>query len=263
MAAGWSVMWGVDTYFNPVAFWSLWTGASLLMWTLGRPGYPGIRRHLQLAVVSIPVWWWFELMTGRVQNWQYAFSFEYGALEYAILTSVAFSTVVPAINAANSMIRRAHPQKVLRQSGAPGNHRMGGSIIALGVALQIAVVALPAQLFPLVWVAPALVFDGIVAWMGGRSLVRDLISRRWADLATIAAAGLVCGLLWEFWNFWSMPKWEYEIPFLGFWEIFEMPVTGYLGYVPFAWAVTQLVRWLDQLSIRPGRGSVQPIWNPG
>lgn len=36
------------------------------------------------------------------------------------------------------------------------------------------------------------------------------------------------------WNFYSYPKWVYEAPFLNFWHVFEMPLLGYLGYIPFA-----------------------------
>ncbi len=261
-AAGWSIMWSVDTYFNAFAFWSLWTGASLLAWTLGKTAYPGLRRHLQLAALSIPLWWWFELINERVQNWRYVLSFDYEPVEYALLTSVAFSTVVPAICAAGSMIRRARPRQEPRRLDRSDNRRLAGSLIVTGAALQVAVVTFPAQLFPLVWVAPALIFDGLVASTGGPSLVRDLMLRRWADVLIIAAGGLICGFLWEFWNYWSMPKWEYQIPYFGFWKIFEMPAAGYLGYVPFAWSIVQLVRWLDCLSVKSSGGLMTAIWKP-
>ena len=42
------------------------------------------------------------------------------------------------------------------------------------------------------------------------------------------------GFLWEFWNYYAIPKWTYDIPFVGFFKIFEMPILGYLGYLPFA-----------------------------
>ena len=35
------------------------------------------------------------------------------------------------------------------------------------------------------------------------------------------------------WNFYSLPKWTYTIPYVGFWHVFEMPLLGYLGYLPF------------------------------
>jgi hypothetical protein len=47
-------------------------------------------------------------------------------------------------------------------------------------------------------------------------------------------AGLICGILWEFWNFWAPTKWIYTVPFFEEGKIFEMPVLGFLGFPPFA-----------------------------
>jgi hypothetical protein len=35
------------------------------------------------------------------------------------------------------------------------------------------------------------------------------------------------------WNAYSLAKWEYNIPFVHGFEVFEMPVLGYAGYLPF------------------------------
>jgi hypothetical protein len=45
---------------------------------------------------------------------------------------------------------------------------------------------------------------------------------------------LICSFFWEMWNFYSYPKWIYQIPFVDFLHIFEMPLLGYGGYLPFA-----------------------------
>jgi len=45
---------------------------------------------------------------------------------------------------------------------------------------------------------------------------------------------MICGLLWEFWNYWASAKWVYTIPYLGFLQIFEMPVLGFFGFPLFA-----------------------------
>ncbi len=44
----------------------------------------------------------------------------------------------------------------------------------------------------------------------------------------------MCGVLWEFWNYWATTKWTYTVPYAGNVKIFEMPVLGYLGFPPFA-----------------------------
>jgi hypothetical protein len=35
------------------------------------------------------------------------------------------------------------------------------------------------------------------------------------------------------WNVYSLPKWTYAIPHVGWLHIFEMPILGYGGYLPF------------------------------
>jgi len=64
-----------------------------------------------------------------------------------------------------------------------------------------------------------------------------------------ALAAIICGFFWEMWNFYSFAKWEYKIPFVDVFHIFEMPVLGYAGYIPFGLlcsAVVQVLR-LDHI----------------
>jgi hypothetical protein len=60
----------------------------------------------------------------------------------------------------------------------------------------------------------------------------------------LALGVLVCGLFWEMWNFYAMPKWYYTVPYLGFLKLFEMPILGYLGYIPFAWELYALYQYV-------------------
>jgi len=49
----------------------------------------------------------------------------------------------------------------------------------------------------------------------------------------LALAGLVCGFFWEMWNAHSLAHWKYSVPYVQHFEIFEMPILGYAGYLPF------------------------------
>ena len=40
-------------------------------------------------------------------------------------------------------------------------------------------------------------------------------------------------MLWELWNFGSAAKWHYAIPYVERFRLFEMPLLGYVGYLPF------------------------------
>jgi hypothetical protein len=53
-------------------------------------------------------------------------------------------------------------------------------------------------------------------------------------VAALVGSGLVCGVLWEFWNYWALTKWTYTVPYPPDVKLFEMPVLGYLGFLPFA-----------------------------
>jgi hypothetical protein len=48
-----------------------------------------------------------------------------------------------------------------------------------------------------------------------------------------ACAALICGFFWELWNFKSLAHWEYAVPFVQRFHVFEMPLLGYAGYLPF------------------------------
>ena len=240
MGMCWTLLWTQDTFWNPLFFMGMWSGATLVMYGLGEHGYPGWRRHLALLALSIPLWWWFELVNARVGNWEYFGAEErYNRGEYALMSSAAFSTVIPALDAALGLTVRGG-RSVATWVGSHSN--MCWVQIGLGILFQVLVFALPRIFYPFVWVAPFLVVDGLVAYGGGQSLVDDMMRRRWRLMVGVAIGGLLCGFLWEFWNFWSTPKWIYHVPLLDFGKVFEMPILGYGGYIPFAWSIYQMLR---------------------
>ena len=241
-------MWSVTTYWNPLLFTGVWVGAALLMYAAGPDGHPGWRKHLGLALVSVPVWWWFELANDRVDNWEYLLPHPYNAIEYGVFASIAFSTVVPALDAAARLFGVGQSLRVFRVTTAVGTRHLLEA--AVGVAATAVLFVFPRIFFPLVWVGPFLLLDAAVGLSGGRSLLTEMANGRWRAPVAVALGGLMCGLLWEFWNFWAAPKWIYHVPYLGYLKVFEMPVLGYLGYVPFAWSIHQLV-WLIEDRLRP------------
>jgi hypothetical protein len=64
--------------------------------------------------------------------------------------------------------------------------------------------------------------------------VRLFLTGRWEKVFRLFTAGLICGILWEFWNSLAVSHWVYNIPYFSFGRIFEMPILGYLGFLPFA-----------------------------
>ena len=172
----------------------------------------------------------------------------YDDFDYAVFASISFATVVPALAAATAMIGRFTNGLSERVSSPDRRHGFSGFAILLigsGIVCKAATLMAPSIFYPLVWISPFLLFDGLVIAAGGHSLVMELSKGIWRRAAVIAGSGLLCGGLWEFWNFWAFPKWTYDIPLLDFVPVFELPILGYGGYIPFAWSVVQLVALVD------------------
>jgi hypothetical protein len=64
--------------------------------------------------------------------------------------------------------------------------------------------------------------------------LRDIEEGNPRKIYLLLCAGLVCGFLWEFWNFWARSRWVYTIPFFEKTKGFEMPLLGFFGFPPFA-----------------------------
>ena len=239
LGGSWALMWTQNSFWNPLFFTGTWVGAALFMYTLRPAGYPGWRTHASLALLSVALWWWFEFVNRQVGNWEYVNSYQYDALSYFLFASVAFSTVVPALHAAWGITigRLCAPESYT----PPGRSVWFVTEAVVGTGMLALVFGSPTVFFPVVWIGPFLVVDGVVGYDGGRSITSDLVRGRWRLAVAVGLGGLVCGLLWEFWNFWAVPKWEYRVPYFDFLHLFEMPILGYAGYIPFAWSVYQLL----------------------
>lgn len=60
------------------------------------------------------------------------------------------------------------------------------------------------------------------------------VNKDWRPIIALALGCLMCGFFWEMWNYYSYPKWIYHLPLVNFMHVFEMPVLGYIGYIPFS-----------------------------
>ncbi|HEU5323454.1 MAG TPA: hypothetical protein VFX28_21785 [Methylomirabilota bacterium] len=113
---------------------------------------------------------------------------------------------------------------------------------AAAVVLPLVVVS--AWLVPLVWLGFVLLLEPL-NYRAGRPSWLGALARGDASLVlALLVAGGVCGVLWEFWNYWATARWAYTVPYLGGLKVFEMPVLGYLGFPPFALECYAMYHWL-------------------
>ncbi|MGH7178031.1 MAG: hypothetical protein ACREJC_11670 [Tepidisphaeraceae bacterium] len=99
-----------------------------------------------------------------------------------------------------------------------------------------------------VWTSLVFFLDPINQKLKRPSMFSDWQNGWYGRTLAAATGGLICGLLWEFWNYWALTKWIYHLPFLGSLEdyrYFQMPVLGLIGFIPFGiecWVMWQTIR---------------------
>ena len=254
LIVAWWLAWFGPAPASRHTFFPLWLGYILLVdglafWRSGRSLLAADwRRFVLLFGLSVPLWWLFELANRFLGNWRYVLPYPYPPVTYALLASIAFSTVIPALFVTATLLRTfptfAQPRRRWRLDPSPR-----GLLLIIGGGLVLVALALgwPRVAFPLIWIGFFLLFDPINRLLGNKSLAEEVADRRWDTVLVLFAAGLICGFFWELWNWGSLPKWLYDVPYANRPTLFEMPLLGYGGYLPFAlevYAAYHLLHWL-------------------
>jgi hypothetical protein len=246
MLSGWVLAWTRLPWFNPLqehTFCIPWAGYILFINALCK------KRSGRCLLTDAPVkfgilfpasalfWWFFEYLNRFVQNWYYVQVGDFGPVGYAFLASMSFSTVLPAVLSTHRLLLTFATFNS-RLARGPSVRLLPGRLPAV-LALMAATAGLtligiyPDYLYPLVWFAPLLIIVGLQSLWDRPSLMTDLHEGDWRIIVPPACAALICGFFWEMWNFYSLTRWEYAIPFVNRYHIFAMPLLGYGGYLPF------------------------------
>jgi hypothetical protein len=241
MAAGWFAAWSEATpaEWRRQAFTPLWLGYVLVMNALvhRRTGRPLLTdRPLWFAALfpaSAAFWWLFEYLNQFVRNWHYLGIKSSGDWDYFLQGTLPFSTVLPAIASTWLWLRTFPRLEGMRLPAVRLHPAAAWLAIAAGVLGLAAIGPWPQAFFPMLWLGPFLLLCGLQQILTGTNLLAPLASGDWRPLLQPALAALACGLLWEFWNYWSLAKWQYSIPHVQRLHVFEMPLLGYAGYLPF------------------------------
>jgi hypothetical protein len=91
----------------------------------------------------------------------------------------------------------------------------------------------PNIFYPLLWLSPLIIITSLQILTGRKTVLHGMRNGDWRLIVSLAMAALICGFFWEMWNFYSMAKWAYSVPYVNVLHIFEMPLLGYAGYIPF------------------------------
>jgi hypothetical protein len=237
----WPINWCLPGLRTHWLFFPLWLGYCLTVDALvfWRKGTSLLTRspagYFKLFLISAPVWWLFELINLRTQNWIYDGKQFLTDLQYGILATLSFSTVIPAVFGTAELVSTFNWLKNVKPGVkiSPTPFTLSAFFI-LGCFLLIGILLWPVFFFPFVWLSLYLIIEPINCLLRNRSLLHYTTAGDWRPVFALWVGCLICGFFWEMWNFFSYPKWIYHIPFVDFLHVFEMPVLGYMGYIPFS-----------------------------
>jgi len=244
----------VYTYFTPI----IWSGYILFVDSIihriqGRSMISHRRREfLFMLFLSLVLWLVFEAYNLHIKNWHYV-GLPPQLWARCLGFSWAFATILPAILLTARLLEVIGFPKVCvpRIKIGPAVYRV---LLTLGfLCLTIPILlpfAIARYLIILIWLGFIFLLDPITLFRSGWSLLEDMGRGDLSRLLVLFASGIICGLLWEFWNYWAGAKWIYAVPIPLGPKIFQMPLGGYLGFWPFA--VECHVLYALLMTFRPG-----------
>ena len=194
-------------------------------------------RFLFLFPASAVFWWSFEYLNRFVGNWRYLDPTGFGPVEYFVFATLPFATVLPAVLSVRELLlsfpRVEGAFRTWRPLSPARPRAVAAAALLLSCAGLLAVGIVPDVVYPLIWVAPPAIFVSLSALRGESHALSGVSRGDWRPLAAASLASLACGFFWEMWNSGSLAKWVYAVPYVDGFRLFEMPILGYAGYLPF------------------------------
>jgi hypothetical protein len=241
VALFWALNWALEGMRTQWAFFPLWLGYSLVVdaWVLRRKGSSLLTRdrgaYARLFAISAVAWWLFEALNRRTRNWTYVGRASFTGWEYGILASFSFSTVMPAVFGTAELVSTSRwLERIGRGPAITPTRATTLGFFVTGWAMLAALMLWPKYFFPFLWLSVYFILAPLNVWLKHRSLSEYTAAGDWRPVLALWIGCLICGFFWEMWNYYSYPKWIYSVPFVDFVRVFEMPLLGYGGYIPFS-----------------------------
>ena len=260
VALFWYLNWGLTCLRTHWGFFPLWLGYILTVdalvyyrkgssWFTQNP-----KRFAGLFLLSAPLWWIFEALNVRARYWIYTPIDSFSDVEYFLYCTLNFSVVLPAILITTQLFWTFPWLRNLKPGWKVGRKPSTAWLFfLLGWAMLAVTIIWPQYGFAFLWMSLFFIMDPVNLWLGRPSLLRRTADGDWRLVLALWMGGLICGFFWELWNFYSSPKWLYQVPYVDFWHVFEMPLLGYLGYLPFALELYAMYaflgQWLGELEV--------------
>ena len=225
----------IASWFYYWAWWSYILIIDSLIYTIKKNSLIMNRKgeFFLILLWSIVIWTFFEAVNLILQNWYYSNVVPSLVIRW-LCYGVAYATVLPALFETTELLESVGLFKNSTVRPITVTTAVQAGLVSLGIVFVLGVLFYPRYCFPLVWGSIIFLFEPINYRWSATSLLKDWERGTARKFYLLLTAGLICGVLWEFWNFWAATKWIYTVPFFEELKIFEMPLLGFLGFPPFA-----------------------------
>lgn len=207
------------------------------------------REFFWLIPWSVVIWLVFELVNVFMKNWYYINVIDVLWARW-VGYFLAYATVLPGIFETTELLDALGIFNVKEKvKGFSLKKKWLVVSCITGGLFFIAPLLFPRYCFLFIWLSFIFLLEPVNYWLGARSLLRDLEKGDGQRFCNLLVAGMICGFLWELWNYWARTKWIYTVPFFEKLKFFEMPVLGYLGFPPFAvecYVIYNLISFLQR-----------------
>ncbi|MCS7185126.1 MAG: hypothetical protein NZ870_04315, partial [bacterium] len=199
--------------------------------------FSSIDRFSFIFFYSAFYWGIYEVINFRINNWAYE-----NIISNCVIRMfgyyLSYATVIPVI-----ILVKKNLQFLLNINVTTCENELKNKWIYLtiGFLMLLLVVLFPNYFFPLTWGFLFFILDPL----NKTSIICEWMKNKFGNTILLTLSGIICGFLWEFWNYFATSKWIYTLPVYVGPKIFEMPIAGYIGFIPFALETEVFYRFIN------------------
>jgi hypothetical protein len=210
------------------------------------------RYFLALFPAGALLGWVIHWLNLYLQLWHYPNA--PAPLPFALLATLNYAVLLPLMLSLRQWLGTLPALVDWGRHAVPlslgGGRKAGWPLIALAGLGLIGAGVWPDRIYPLTWVSPLLLAQGLQGLGGGVGLWAGLDRGDWRRPFLTALAALLLGLGAQAWNQWAGPFWVFDLPLIGGPSPLGLPLIGWLGLIPLG----LLGLWVADQVASPWRG---------
>lgn len=209
------------------------------------------RELIGIGVASVSGWMVFDFLNFFIHmNWYYPFGNNLDGREFLLYALIGSSGFLPMAFEWYYLLRTFEGIRNRFSNGPKWNPKLWVKILVLVLSyvMLFFMGVNPNTFFYFVWLGPVIILTYMLEFVGIWTPFRPIIQGNWSYFLIFALTFLFQGIILEFENYVSAARnaagvpilcqspafWMYHLPYVHRYCVFEMPLLGYLGYLPFS-----------------------------